>query len=261
MLSACSLTRHSLLETKRACKRLKGLITEDRLSFESKGMNPVMALNTLHILMATNETWAAPVGTEQERRFAVFEVNNKYQQNEVFFGGLHDQLDNGGREAFLHLLMNRDISGWHPRSDIPKTKALQEQSDQSRTTLEEFIFTALDTADPGLWSPYHDEWDADGQVRCLIPVFEDAYRTFAKTMGERQYTDTAGAQGIGRSLKLIFKGRADNEEVVVGPGRLRAHPVKTPLCPHLPVAETVSSDMGDASRSQTRLGGGYRRHD
>ena len=61
---------------------LKRLITEPTLFVEAKGRDPVTVPNTLHVMMASNEDWVIPAGT-RERRFAVFDVSDKYMQQDV----------------------------------------------------------------------------------------------------------------------------------------------------------------------------------
>jgi hypothetical protein len=105
---------------------LKGLITEQELSIEGKGVNVVQVLNRLHIVMASNEDWVAPAGTA-ERRFAVFEVAAVHMQDQDYFSAINAEMQNGGLEAMLHDLLDMELGKWHPRQDIPDTDALAEQ--------------------------------------------------------------------------------------------------------------------------------------
>lgn len=86
-----------------------------------------MGKNLIHIVMASNSDWVVPAGLDGERRFAVFEVNDSRKDDHAFFRALNRQLDEGGRAAFLHDMLARDIRGWHPRNDIPQNGALAEQ--------------------------------------------------------------------------------------------------------------------------------------
>ena len=104
---------------------LFGLITEPYLTLERKGIDAKQVSNMLHIMMASNEEWVVPANYDS-RRFAVFAVSSKYKQNSCYFTPLYEQINNGGREAFLHVLLNRDISDFHPRQII-KTAAFKEQ--------------------------------------------------------------------------------------------------------------------------------------
>jgi len=101
------------------------LITEPYLTVERKGIDAKQVINRLHIIMATNEDWVVPAEYDS-RRYAVFEVSDKYKQSSTYFRCIYDQIDNGGREAFLFELLHRDICDFHPRHII-KTKAFRDQ--------------------------------------------------------------------------------------------------------------------------------------
>ena len=58
---------------------LKGLITEKSLVIEHKGIDPIQWPNRLHVVMAANAEWVVPASYD-ERRFAVFDVSNRYAQ-------------------------------------------------------------------------------------------------------------------------------------------------------------------------------------
>ncbi|WP_258078725.1 bifunctional DNA primase/polymerase [Xanthomonas arboricola] len=107
--------------------KLKALVTEPTVAYEGKGRDAVMGKNLIHIVMASNSDWVVPAGLDGERRFAVFEVNDSRKDDHSFFRALNRQLDEGGRAAFLHDMLARDIRGWHPRNDIPQNGALAEQ--------------------------------------------------------------------------------------------------------------------------------------
>ncbi len=107
--------------------KLKALVTEPTVAYEGKGRDAVMGKNLIHIVMASNSDWVVPAGLDGERRFAVFEVNDSRKDDHSFFRALNHQLDDGGRAAFLHDMLARDIKGWHPRNDIPQNGALAAQ--------------------------------------------------------------------------------------------------------------------------------------
>jgi hypothetical protein len=116
---------------------LKRLITEPSLTIEPKFVDVMTVPNMLHVLMASNEDWVVPAG-EHERRFAVFEVSEHKRQDKSWFEPLHEQLHNGGYEAMLHDLLQRDLGDWHPRR-IPTTEALREQQLRSLKPLDAWV--------------------------------------------------------------------------------------------------------------------------
>jgi Bifunctional DNA primase/polymerase, N-terminal/Family of unknown function (DUF5906)/Primase C terminal 2 (PriCT-2) len=133
---------------KKAESVLKGLITERTLLIEQKGIDAVQWPNRLHVLMAANAEWVVPAGPD-ERRFAVFDVSNKYAQGAApdserrdYFNALFHEIDNGGVEAMLYDLMNRDLSNWHPRQ-IYETEGLRKQKQRSLSLLDQWFVELL----------------------------------------------------------------------------------------------------------------------
>lgn len=192
---------------------LKGLVTEPMITFEGKGTNAEMGRNCLHIMMASNSTWVVPAGSEGERRFAVFDVNNSRKEDIKFFGALHKQLDDGGYEKLLHDLLNRDIKGFHPRANIPKTTALLEQMQQGYSPLEHFIFEALVSGDPDGWAPLDNDWFMDGGCSVLKAAFIDSYSLYVKQSGNRLWLRDITPSAIARQLKKIFGDDLDSKKL------------------------------------------------
>ncbi len=118
-----------------AKSQLKALITEPVLAFEGKGANLVSGKNHLHIMIASNEDKFVPAGDgDGERRYVIQKVLNNRQGDHEFFKKLNHQLERqGGREAFLWDMTQRDLGEWHPRTNLPVTKALVEQQWQEAT--------------------------------------------------------------------------------------------------------------------------------
>ncbi len=61
-----------------------GAITEPYITVERKGIDPKQVINRLHIIMATNEDWVVPAEYDS-RRYAVFEVSDKFKQKAEYF--------------------------------------------------------------------------------------------------------------------------------------------------------------------------------
>ena len=88
---------------------LKALITEDLIPIEFKGKDVIQVKNYVRVMMATNKTWAVPLGLE-ERRFSIIEMGQAHLQDRPYFRAIDDQMNRGGREALLHYLLNFDVS-------------------------------------------------------------------------------------------------------------------------------------------------------
>lgn len=120
---------------------MKTLVTEEMVMTESKGVDAEAAPNYVHLGMASNDTWVVPAGAD-ERRYFIIDVGDGVMQNGAYFAAIQKQMDNGGREAFLHFLMTRDLSEFDVRK-FPKTEALQEQKVLSMSPEEQWWFEKL----------------------------------------------------------------------------------------------------------------------
>lgn len=110
---------------------LKGLISEQTLAIEPKGLNLFQMPNSLKVLLASNQDWVIPA-VEDERRYAVFTVNPSRKQDPDYFGSLHRQLyKEGGISGMLYDLRQMDLDGWQPHHNIPQTSALAGQKMES----------------------------------------------------------------------------------------------------------------------------------
>lgn len=158
--------------------KLKALVTEPTVAYEGKGRDAVMGKNLIHIIMASNSDWVVPAGLDGERRFAVFEVNESRKDDHAFFRALNRQLDEGGRAAFLHDMLARNVVGWHPRNDIPQNSALAEQKLRGMEPEFAWWHSLLYTGElPG----YDEDRDwSGGPVELDKSELYDSYLSFAR---------------------------------------------------------------------------------
>lgn len=112
---------------------LKNLITEPSLAIEPKFRNLKITRNCLHICMATNNEWVIPA-TEDERRYFINQVDNKYAKGECsdhvrdkYFINIWNELEDQGLSAMLYDLQNMKLEGYEPRYNIPVTEELRRQ--------------------------------------------------------------------------------------------------------------------------------------
>lgn len=120
---------------------LKGMLTEPTLIIEQKGVDAMQWRNRLHVIMTANADWVVPA-SHDERRYCVFDVNDRYAVNEKYFNPLHAELANGGLSAMLHDLQAMDLQGWHPRK-IVNTEALRAQKERSMPPIYEWYEALL----------------------------------------------------------------------------------------------------------------------
>lgn len=103
---------------------LKTLITDEELVVEKKYIPKYRIKNCCHVIMASNNDWAAPIGLD-DRRFVVLNVSDKYQGNHAYFTALQREIEQRGQAAFIHMLLNWDISEFNPR-ELPELNAGQD---------------------------------------------------------------------------------------------------------------------------------------
>jgi hypothetical protein len=127
---------------KQAERVLKGLTTEKWMFIEPKNVNGFQWPNRLAIYMSGNDKWIVPA-SHDERRYAVNKVNEKWKQNKSYFGPLFEEINNGGAAAMLYDLLELDLDGWHPRDNVPQTKALLDQKMLGLTGLQQWYVHLL----------------------------------------------------------------------------------------------------------------------
>ena len=104
---------------KRAADSIKRLSTATSDSIEGKGVPVIMCPIGVNIYLATNHENAAFI-EEGDARYWALNVSEHCVGNATYFADLLHEIENGGREAFAHRLLNMDVSGFVPLRDVPK---------------------------------------------------------------------------------------------------------------------------------------------
>lgn len=172
---------------------LKTMVTEDKIMIEGKGLDAEAMPNYLHIILASNSDWVVPAGVD-ERRYFVLDVKDAQHQRHGYFRAIQDQMNTGGREALLHLLLTRDISTFEVRA-FPRTTALQEQKLLSLSPEEQWWFEKLydGVLVDGTWGPSVTK----------IAIKSD-YRIF---MEHQRQMRRVAPSALGKFLKKVCPGR------------------------------------------------------
>jgi hypothetical protein len=145
---------------------LKTLITEDILPIEGKGLDLEFGQNYVHLIMSSNEEHVLRTGVD-ERRFFILRVNEDMKQNTDYFEAVTEAMNSGGRENLLYYLMSYDVEKFQVRN-VPKTKALQAQTDFSLDSRDEWLFRCLQR---GSWSEDKEEWEEVIPRRQLYEIY------------------------------------------------------------------------------------------
>ncbi len=157
---------------------LKAFITEPALVYEGKGKDPTMGRNCLHVIMASNLDWVVPAGMDNERRFAVFDVEDD-DHGRVWWNRLYNELNNGGIEGMLHELMHINISEFDVRR-VPQNSALSAQRVHGMDYMAAWL---LDMAENG-WKDFGGDFSEFGSEGGKHLV-QDVYTSFLKYCDER----------------------------------------------------------------------------
>jgi hypothetical protein len=176
---------------------LKALITEEWLAIEYKGKDVLRVKNHVRLLIATNHDWAVPAGFE-ERRFCVIDVGDAHMQDTAYFEALVNEMNNGGREAFLHYLLNFDLTGVNLRK-LPQTAALMENKILSMSSAEQFWYeilvrgTVFET--DSTWTPCINKRD-----------LHNLYVEYAKAIGQ---TRRSSETSLGKTISKLCPHKKD----------------------------------------------------
>ena len=146
---------------------LQALITAPTQPIERKGVDRIEVGSFLRVLMTTNDEWAVPA-SEDERRYAVFDVAATHQRDPEWFGPLYEEIEGGGPAAFLAYLLAVDLAGFNVR-DVPQTEALRDQKIASLRGVDRWWFEVLEKGDAAEFGDFGD-WSGP------ITVEKDAVR-------------------------------------------------------------------------------------
>ena len=121
---------------KRLADKIKSLCQAQTLPIETKGLPVTTVPSGLNLYLATNHEAVAHVETA-DARYWILHVAEHRAGDHAYFAELGHEIDNGGREAFLGLLLDRDVSGFIPQRDVPRNnEALTLAKSHSRNVVD-----------------------------------------------------------------------------------------------------------------------------
>lgn len=198
---------------------LKGMITDDILNIEPKGINPFPVKNHINMIVASNEDWAIPADI-RDRRFCALAVSNARRDDTAYFAEIAEQMDNGGWEAMHYDLLHMDISDVNLRI-APKTEALFKQMMEGFSSVECYWHECLSAGtfdlsyevDPATtFTPSAYQWPTS---ICKKKLYSH-YHEFASHMGYRHIESN---QKFYTKLKKLYP--LEGRQVYVNGCRIR----------------------------------------
>jgi hypothetical protein len=177
---------------KQAEGTLKDLITGKTHVVEHKGKEPYSVENCTRVVIIGNEEWLVPA-TQDERRFAVFDVGDGRKQDRTFFQTMREGMERGGYRLLLRYLLDFDTAGTDANA-APNTEGLL---DQKLSSLGPFHQWWLDCLTEGaiVNADFSGGWSKE--------VDKDRFRSaFRRYIKERQIRSRIPEdRAIGRLLK------------------------------------------------------------
>lgn len=106
--------------------RIKSMSQATSMSIETKGVPTISMPSGLNIWMATNHAAVASVETH-DARYWILKISDHRSGDRDYFTAYEHEVKNGGKEAFLGMMLNRDVSDFHPQHDLPRDSALLQE--------------------------------------------------------------------------------------------------------------------------------------
>jgi hypothetical protein len=111
---------------RKAADALKRLSTTTICGIETKGLPTVTCPVGVNVRMNSNHANAAFV-EERDERFWAPKVSEHRIGDHAYFADLWREIENGGREAFAHHLLTRDVLSFVPWRDVPKANGVKRE--------------------------------------------------------------------------------------------------------------------------------------
>ena len=173
--------------------KIKSSVQAHQLPSEDKYIATVMLPSGLNLWILTNEDHMAHLDPHDARHW-LLDVSEHRKGDDSYFESLMGEIENGGVEAFLDLMISRDIRGFLPQRDTPRdtaagnrAKALSIGELATQQWLLECVESGymfgLDDAGGGmLQKPEGDflkissEWPGDFEIQMKAGVLYQSYK-------------------------------------------------------------------------------------
>lgn len=182
---------------KQAEGTLKDLITGKTHVVEHKGKEPYAVDNCTRVVIIGNEEWLVPA-TQDERRFAVFNVGDGRKQDRGYFRAMREGMERGGYRLLLRYLLDYDITGIDVDA-APLTAGLLDQKLSSLEPFHQWWFACLSEGRI-INGEFSTEWPSSIDV-------DSFWGAFTRNCRERNIRSrTEDRRGLGRMLTRVVSG-------------------------------------------------------
>ncbi|EFV4531340.1 helicase [Salmonella enterica] len=125
----------------READRLKGIISEDTINLERKGIDPEPMPNFSRLIFASNSEQVLRASV-RERRYLVLEPAPEHAQEKDYFDRLHTWINADGASHLMAYLLQVDISHFDPRR-APMTAGLVKEIVSNLPPAESYVYGEL----------------------------------------------------------------------------------------------------------------------
>jgi hypothetical protein len=239
---------------RRAADAIKSLATATIYGIETKGLPIIQCPAAVNFWAATNHEVAAFI-EESDVRYWVLDVSEHRVGDTDYFNTLIEEIENGGREAFAHRLLNMDVSGFVPLRDVPKDndakRGMIERSINpfdARKWIEECCITGQLIGDRtgDRWTP----WKAGDEY--AFNVLSNAYTEWQKGVKSPVRPDPTRIGSLGEVLTIAgFKAtrtRAERRRVLPDPDKCLEELFKSAKPTPAATGSASSSGQGDEKK-------------
>jgi len=135
----CFVNETSITDSKNVKELMKQSITQDTNKIEKKGENIIEKRATNCYIFFTNNENPIEIDTK-ERRYAIFESNNKYVKNQEYFKNLYKEINNDQYvKIFFDYLMSLDVKDYDFEKNIPETEIYKNSISSSIPIVAKFL--------------------------------------------------------------------------------------------------------------------------
>jgi len=119
---------------------IKSLITDDLQGVEKKGLEPIMIQNRINFIATTNNRNCIKV-EKGDRRYACFEVSDKYKGDKVYFDNFVEVCmnDEAGNDFYNYMIKDYPKEDLVDLRDIPETQFRKDLINGNKNQFERFI--------------------------------------------------------------------------------------------------------------------------
>ena len=189
--------------------KMKSLITDSTIQIEKKGMEHIMIDNHSNFIMTTNHRHTIKVEGD-DRRYACFEVSDKYKQDTDYFAKFMEVLDNdeAGNHIFTYF-KDYPVEEMVNIRKIPMTDIKREMLESSKNTVQRFV----ENMDEEYESAFLYDWiGKDGERAISVGHFYEKYKEWCGLNGEKSWSSKAVGVGLNKLCKTKDKNRNNKEQ-------------------------------------------------